>query len=448
MKAVDLCLHPEWIIPIEPFNAVFKSHSLVVHQQKILDILPTNECKQRYLADKNINLPDHVLMPGLINSHTHVPMNLFRGLADDLPLHTWLNDYIWPAEQKFVNEQFTQLGSQLAIAELLQGGVTCFNDMYFFPDIIAKSAVQAGIRAATSIHIMDTPCPWGSSLEEYWQKGEQFYAEYHDNSLITPTIATHAPYTVSNATLKETLIKQQHYQCKLNIHLHETQYEIEQSLKEYKKRPLRRLADLNALSPDLIAIHMVHINDEDLAIAKDTGIQVVTCPESNLKLASGICPVHLLLNKKINVAIGTDSSASNNDLDMFSEMRLTALLSKAIANNPTTCPAYTALTMATLNGAKALGIEKSTGSLLPGKMADMIAVDVSGINSLPLYSAPSQMTYATNRSQVTHVWIQGEHVVQDKQIQTLNTADLITQAQDFQTRIQDYLNANATEPKK
>lgn len=436
MRAVDLCLHPQWIIPIEPSNTIHHHYSLVIQNEKILDILSTAECKAQYLPKKTINLPNHVLMPGLINSHTHLPMNLFRGLADDLPLQEWLTQYIWPAEKQFVDEDFITTGSKLAIAECLKGGVTCFNDMYFFPELIAKTAVEAGIRAGASIHIMDTPCPWGNNLDDYWQKGDNFYKKYHGHPLITPTIATHAPYTVSNATLRETLQKQQHYQCKLNIHLHETRSEIEQSLIDYKQRPLRRLETLNVLSPDLIAVHMVHLNQEDLSIIKNTGIHIVTCPESNLKLASGICPVDKLLNQAINVAIGTDSAASNNDLDMFAETRLTALLAKALAQQPTACPAYTALTMATLNGAKALGIEQHTGSIKIGKMADLIAVDFSDINSLPLYSAPSQIVYATERAQVTDVWVHGKQLVKNKELLTLDVQQIKLEVLDYQRRIE------------
>jgi len=374
-------------------------------------------------------------MPGLINNHTHTAMSLLRGLADDLPLMSWLNDHIWPAEKRWVSDAFVEAGSELAIAEMIRGGTTCFNDMYFFPDATARIVDQSGIRASLGMIIIDFPSAWAANVEEYIHKGQQLHDHYRHHSRITTTYAPHAPYTVSDSTLEAVIMNAEELDTPIHMHIHETAGEISQSIEQYGVRPLERLKHLGLLSPRLMAVHMTQINDQELSWCADSGVHIIHCPESNLKLASGFCPISKLEQHGINVTIGTDGAASNNDLDMFAEIRQAALLAKAVAQDASTIPAQTALEMATINAAKALGIEEITGSLETGKAADMIAVDFGDIESQPCYDVVSQLVYATGRDKVTDVWVDGKQLLKDRQLTTLNQANIIQNTKDWAYKI-------------
>lgn len=411
MENIDALISARWILPIAPKNQILEAYALAIRREYIVNLLPLDEAKEKYYAEQYINLKDHVLMPGLINAHTHTPMNLFRGLADDLQLFDWLQKHIWPAEKALINTESVQAGVRLAIAEMLRGGITCFNDSYFFHDTIAEMANKAGIRACIGVLVMSVPTKWAKDEKAYLARAKETLLQKEHRPLITWTLAPHAPYTVSNTALKE--IKKLSDQCDLPIHMHihETKEEIERELKKYGKRPLTRLHELGLLSHKLIAAHMTQLTSEEIELVHHRQVNVVHCPESNLKLASGIAPVVKLLKAGINVAIGTDSAASNNDLDLFSEMRTAAFIAKVSDADPTYLPAKEIIKMATLNGAKALGLSDKIGSLEAGKFADVIALDLSSFLTQPVFNPISHLVYAINRLQVSDVWVAGEQLL-------------------------------------
>jgi 5-methylthioadenosine/S-adenosylhomocysteine deaminase len=435
LEQADQLIHAQWIIPVVPENLVYSDHTLVVNRGRISAILPTDQVASRYQSAQEITLRGHALIPGLINAHTHAAMALLRGLADDMPLMTWLNEHIWPAEAKWVSEEFIHDGTQLAVAEMLLGGTTCFNDMYFFPDITGRVASSAGIRAVLGLIAIDFPSAWAGDGDDYLHKGLQVHDQFRTNPIIHTAFAPHAPYSVADPILERIRTLADELEIPIHMHLHETHDEIVQGLQQHDKRPMERLNDLGLLSPSLAAVHMTHLEKPEIELFAAAGGHVVHCPESNMKLASGFCPVAELIEAGINVALGTDGAASNNDLDMFSEMRSAALLAKGVANNASALPAAKALSMATINGARALGLQQETGSLEPGKSADVVAVDLNRINTQPIYHPISQLVYAAGREQVNHVWVAGRHLVSEGSLTTLDLQPLATRSRDWQQRI-------------
>ncbi|MEJ2608788.1 MAG: TRZ/ATZ family hydrolase [Candidatus Thiodiazotropha sp.] len=434
-QQVDQMIHAEWIVPVVPENQLLTNHTLLVRGGKIVAILPRQQAELEYQATQRFDLPGQVLMPGLINAHTHAAMSLLRGLADDLPLMTWLNEHIWPAEAKWINEAFIHDGSQLAIAEMLLGGTTCFNDMYFFPNITGPAADKAGIRAVLGLIAIDFPSAWASDGDEYLRKGLQLHDHFKTNTLIHTAFAPHAPYSVSDSVLSRIRVLADELEIPVHIHLHETHDEIIQGQQQHGNRPIQRLQSLGLLSPSLAAVHMTHLEKDEIELFASSGAHVVHCPESNQKLASGFCPIVELINAGINVAIGTDGAASNNDLDMFSEMRSAALLAKGTARDASALPAAKALSMATINGAKALGLQEYTGSLEIGKSADIISVDLRRVQTQPVYHPISQLVYAAGREQVSHVWVAGRQLVSNGALTTLDEETLIQRASYWRDRI-------------
>jgi 5-methylthioadenosine/S-adenosylhomocysteine deaminase len=433
---VDTLLHARWIIPVEPATIVHEYHSLAVHDGRILDILPTNQCETKYQADTVHNLDQHALIPGLINAHTHLPMTLFRGIADDLHLMEWLQEHIWPLEQKWMSETFVRDGSDLGIAEMIRSGTTCFNDMYFFPEITAQRAMYHGIRASIGLILIDFPTVWAENPEQYIEKGLALHEQLRHEPLISMPFAPHAPYTVSDGPLKKIRTLADELDSPIHMHVHEIQHEVEQAVKQTGKRPLHRLKELGLLSPAFIGVHLTQLKDAEITDYADSGAHIVHCPESNLKLASGFCPVAKCLDAGINVALGTDGAASNNDLDMFGEMRTAALLGKGVANDASAISAETALRMATLNGAKALGLEQETGSLTIGKSADVVAINLDSLETQPLYHPVAQIVYSASRHQVTDVWVAGKQLLREKTLTTINTHDLREKVKSWQTKLQ------------
>lgn len=433
--AVDTLLYPRWIIPVEPSNTVLKNHALALDKGRIVALLPCEEAEAKFTSQSAIQLPTHAVIPGLVNAHTHSPMTLFRGLADDLSLMTWLQDHIWPAERQWMSEEFIRAGTELALVEMIRCGTTCFNEHFFFPETIAEVTDQSGIRALIGGTIIKFPTPYAADETDHLEKALAFIPKGH-HGLVKTSMAPHAPYTVSDTMFTRIKNIADQEQLKIHLHLQETKDEVDQSLKEFNCRPLRRLHNLGLVSDHLICVHMTQVNEEDLAILQETGAHVVHCPESNLKLSSGFCPVKKLLDAGINVALGTDGAASNNDLDMFAEMRTAAILAKAVSNDPTAVNAMQALTMATLNGARALGLEKEIGSLLPGKAADLIAIDLSSPNTQPVYNPISQVVYAANSHQVTDVWVAGKRLLMDGKLTTLDQGAVLAKAEEWRERIQ------------
>ncbi len=429
-QQADLIIKARWIVPIVPRKQVLENHALVINNGAILALLPSEDAEATYTANEVRDLAHHVLLPGLINAHGHAAMSLFRGLADDLPLMEWLNDHIWPAEGRWVSPDFVKDGAVLAMAEMLRGGTTCFSDMYFFPEVVADAANIIGMRAQVCGPILDFPTPWGSGPDEYLQKSLDLAERYKDNSLISVALGPHAPYTVSDAPLKALKNLAIEYKMPVQIHLHETQFEVNEAIEKTGQRPIARLAELGLISQNIAlqCVHMTALNDEDIAQLKDSAASIVHCPESNLKLASGFCPVQDLLNAGMTVALGTDGAASNNDLDMFGEMRTAALIAKPVANNAAAVDAFTALEMATINGAKSLGLEEITGSLETGKAADCIAVDLDALHSQPCYDVVSNIVYSAASNQVSDVWVAGRAQLHDGDLQHFDTRKLIEMA--------------------
>ncbi len=435
MQAIDTLIHAEWVLPVEPAETVLENHAVAIHDGLIVELLPSSQAKGRYQATHTFNLSHHAITPGLINAHTHTAMSLLRGVADDLPLMTWLQEHIWPAEQKWVSEHFVRDGSELAIAEMLRSGTTCFNDMYFFPEVTAHAAAQCGIRAVIGLIIIDFPTAWGTGPDEYLEKGITLHDQYRNSPHIHTAFAPHAPYTVSDQPLKRIQVLAEELGLPIHMHIHESLHEIEEAVAQSGMRPLQRLDELGLLGPQLAAAHMTQLTDREIELLAERSVSVVHCPESNLKLASGFCPVDKLIKAGVNVALGTDSAASNNDLDMLGEMRTAALLSKGVSMDPTSLSAHQVLKMATLSGAEALGLDKITGSLLPGKAADLIAIDLSALETHPVYNVASQIIYAANRNQVREVWVNGEHLLRGGELVTLDQEKLKQQATEWQGKI-------------
>jgi 5-methylthioadenosine/S-adenosylhomocysteine deaminase len=358
-----------------------------------------------------------------------------RGVADDRPLMEWLTDHIWPLEQKWVGEAFVRDGSDLAMAEMIRGGITCFNDMYFFPEVTARQAARCGIRAVVGMILVDFPSAWASGPDEYLSKGLDLHDEFRGDPLVSVAFAPHAPYSVSNEPLTRVRTLAAELDLPVHMHLHETADEIDQGRKQYGMRPIKRLQQLDLLGPGFIAVHMTQLTDEEIDLIAACGASVVHCPESNLKLASGFCPVAKLAKAGVNVAIGTDGAASNNDLDVMGEMRMAALLAKAVAGDAAAIPARTALRMATLNGAKALGLEAEIGSLEVGKSADIAAVRLDGIETQPLFHPTSDLVYAASRHQVTDAWVAGRRLLRDRQLTTLNADDIRAKAAGWREKL-------------
>ncbi len=432
---VDTLLHARWIIPVEPESVTYDYHSLVIDKGLIIDLLPTEQAKQKYQATHAESLLDHALLPGLVNCHTHAAMSLMRGIADDLPLMEWLQQHIWPLEKQWMNAEFVKDGSDLAIAEMILGGTTCFNDMYFFPEVTAQQAIQAGIRIKVGLVVIDFPTAWAQTGAEYIEKCLALHEKLRLSELCTTAFAPHAPYSVSDAAFKEIKKWSEQLELPIHIHLNETLHEVESAVAHNGITPLQRLQDMGLVNSSLIAVHMTQLSDAEIEQLASAGAHIVHCPESNLKLASGFSPVAKCIAAGINVALGTDGAASNNDLDMFGEMRTAALLGKAVSGDATSVSATVALQMATINGAKALGLDEVCGSLRIGKAADIIAIDLSYLETQPLYCPVSQIVYAASRQQVSDVWVAGQRLLKQRQLMTIDKTALLVRVAKWQERL-------------
>jgi 5-methylthioadenosine/S-adenosylhomocysteine deaminase len=431
----ELLIHADWILPVDTANSTLERHSLCIDHGRIAALMPRAEAEQQVQAAQVLELPGHALIPGLINAHTHAAMTLLRGLADDLPLMTWLHEHIWPAEGRWVDTEFVADGTRLAVLEMLRGGVTCFNDMYFYPEVTARVTAEAGMRVLAGMIVVDFPTQYAQDPDEYFRRGLELHEQYRDHPLVRTGFAPHSTYAVSEGPLARIRTLADELDVQVHAHVHETRDEVVQSLRTKSERPLAQLDRLGLLGPNLIAVHMTQLEDEELARVAETGTHVVHCPESNLKLASGFCRVADLLDAGVNVALGTDGAASNNDLNLLAEMRTAALLAKGVAGSASAVPAEAALRMATLNGAKALGIDDETGSLEVGKAADVVAVDLGNPHTQPLYHACSQMVYAASSHQVSNVWIAGKQVIRDGAPLTLSPPEILASAQSWRARI-------------
>jgi 5-methylthioadenosine/S-adenosylhomocysteine deaminase len=441
MPAPDLVVAARWVLPIAPENAALPDHAVAVSGGDIVAVIPADVARERYPAAQWVDLPRHALLPGLVNAHTHAAMTLLRGLADDLPLEPWLHEHIWPAEQRWLAPDFVRTGASLAAAEMIRGGTTCFADMYFFPDVTATVAAEAGLRAVIGMVVVEFPTAWADDPADYLRKGLAVRDAYRGHPRVAFAFTPHAPYSASDATLGHVRVLADELDLPILMHVHETRAEVARSVTEHARRPLRRLDDLGLLGPAFTAIHLTQLEPHEIDLLARRNASVIHCPESNLKLASGFCPVATLLQAGITVGLGTDGAASNNDLDMFGELRTMALLAKAVAGDAAAVPAATALRMATLDGARALGLADRIGSLEPGKAADLVAVDLHHPATQPVHHPISQLVYAAGRDQVTDVWIHGARVLADRRLATIDEEALLARAQEWRERLSGQPNA-------
>jgi 5-methylthioadenosine/S-adenosylhomocysteine deaminase len=434
--AVDLLIHPHWLVPVVPDKAVLDRHSVAVHDGQIVGVLPQDEARAHYQAADEYELPAHALIPGLVNLHAHAAMSLMRGLSDDLPLERWLREVIWPAESRHVSPAFVRDGTLLAAYEMLRGGITTCNDMYFFPDEAAQVFAETGMRAVVGLVVLGLPGAWASDADDYLRKGLAVRDKWRGHPLVSFALAPHSPYAVADSGLERVACLAAELDLPIHMHVHETANEIRESLAAFGVRPLARLERLGLLGPNLTAVHSVHLLDTELALLARHGCSVAHCPVSNMKLASGIAPVPAMLAHGINVGLGSDGAASNNRLDLFQEMRQAALLAKLGSLDASVLPAHTALHMATLGGARALGMEDSIGSIEPGKRADLCAVAFDSPLMSPCFDPIFHLVYVSDRQQVSHVWIDGKIRVRDgKTLLQIGYNELLALASLWQTRL-------------
>jgi 5-methylthioadenosine/S-adenosylhomocysteine deaminase len=430
----DLLLLPQWVVPVESEGAL-TDHAVVVRDGTILDVLPAAAALTRYTAAQTVALPGQAVIPGLVNLHGHAAMSLLRGFADDMPLMAWLHEHIWPAEKRYLSGAFVRDGTLLAAAEMLAGGVTTCNDMYFFPQAAGEAFLQAGMRATLGLFVAEFPSAYAADADDYLAKGLALRDELKDEPLLSFAFAPHAPTTLTDATFGRINTLAEQLGLPIHTHVHESTDEIRDSLKQHGVRPLERLARLGLLGPNFIGVHAVHVNEAEIESLASNGCHMAHCPSSELKLASGFAPVVDLLRAGVNVGFGTDGAASNNRLDLFAEMRLAALLAKGASGDAAALPAAAALKAATLGAARALNLDGQIGSIVPGKRADLVAVDLHAPACQPVFDPVSHLVYVAGREHVTHVWVDGKLKLNDRRLVDLEPDDLAARAAYWRTKL-------------
>jgi 5-methylthioadenosine/S-adenosylhomocysteine deaminase len=435
MTSIDSLIVARHVVPVEP-RGVLLEHAVAIDRGRIVGVVPAKEARARFTPKRTVELSRHVLIPGLVNLHCHAAMTLFRGLADDTPLMTWLEKHIWPAEARHVNEEFVHDGSVLAMAEMLRGGVTCVNDMYFHPDATARAALRIGMRAMLGIIAIEFPSAYATDAASYLKKGFAARETFRGEPLLSFCLAPHAPYTVADGTLKRIVVLADELDLQIHCHVNETRGEIEQALAQHGNRPVQRLWNLGVVGPRLIAVHSVHLDGHEIDLFARHGVSVAHCPSSNMKLASGIAPVAAMRAHGINVGLGTDGAASNNRLDLLTEMRTAALLAKVASGDAAVLNAGEALAMATIEPARALALDKDIGSIAVGKLADLAAIELASVETLPVFDPVSHIAYSAGREHVSHVWVAGEPRVADGRLVDFDERDLHDRAIWWQARIQ------------
>src|SRR5687768_3442631 len=434
-ESCDVLIEAGHVVPVVPHGTVLENHAVAIRDGVIVAVLPIHEARARFDAAETVSRPDAALIPGLVNAHTHNPMTLLRGVADDLPLMQWLQGHIWPIEGAVIGPEFVADGVTLAIAEMLRGGTTCCNENYFFPDVQAATFKRHGFRARVGLPVIDFPTAWAKSDDEYFDRAGEVHDQWRDDPLVATAFAPHAPYTVSDENFSRIRMLADQLDLPVHLHLHETAQEVEQSQQKHGQRPIARMDRLGLINDRLIAVHMTQLTEAEIHLCAERGVSVVHCPESNLKLASGFCPACALLKAGVNLAIGTDGVASNNDLDMFGETRTAAILAKAVADDAAGFDAFSALRAATLGGAKAMGFDHLVGSIEPGKQADLVCVDLSALETQPLHHVVSQLIYATGRQQVSDVWIAGKQKLSRRELIGMDVPAILANARQWQQRI-------------
>lgn len=431
----DLLIEAGWVVPVVPHGVVWADHAVAVDRGCIVAVLPSAEARTRFAPRQRVQRPQAILMPGLVNAHVHNPMTLMRGVADDLSLMPWLTEHIWPIEAAVLGPEYCAAGVELAVAEMLRGGTTCASEDYFFPDVCAATYRRLGFRALVGLPVIDFPTPWARSQDEYFDKALEVHDLWRSNDLVRTSFAPHAPYTVNDSSFERIRMLADQLDVPVHIHVHETAQETSDAMAKHGMRQIARLDRLGLVNNQLIAVHMTQLTGSEIALCAERGVSVVHCPESNLKLASGFCEVERLRRAGVTLALGTDGAASNNDLDMFGEMRTAALLAKAVAKDATAMNAADTLHMATLGGAKAMGFAERIGSIEIGKEADLVCVDMDQIETLPMFEPIAQLVYACGRHQVSDVWIRGEPRLQERVLCQVDMDALRASARHWQERI-------------
>jgi len=434
-QSCDLLIEAGFVVPVEPHGVVLENHAVAVREGVIVAILPIAEARSRFEAAETVSRPEAALIPGLINAHAHNPMTLLRGVADDMPLKVWLQEHIWPIEAAVMGPDFVADGVTLAIAEMLRGGTTSCNENYFFPDVQAATYKRHGFRARVGLPVIDFPTAWAKSDDEYFDRAGEVHDQWRGDALIATAFAPHAPYTVSDENFERIRMLADQLDLPVHLHLHETAQEVAQSQQKHGQRPFARMDRLGLVNDRLIAVHMTQLTEAEIHLCAERGVSVVHCPESNLKLASGFCPACALQSAGVNLAIGTDGAASNNDLDMFGETRTAAILAKAVADDAAGFDAFSALRAATLGGARAMGFDHLVGTIEPGKQADLVCVDLSALETQPLHHVVSQLIYAAGRHQVSDVWIAGKPKLRARGLVDMDVARIIANVKQWRGRI-------------
>lgn len=436
MQRCDTLIQSRWCVPVEPTATVLHDHAVIIADGRIIDLLPNEAARENYLPSAVIDRPEHLLIPGLINAHTHAAMTLFRGIADDLPLDTWLSAGIWPHEKRWASAEMIRDGTRHAIAEMLSAGITCFSDQYFFPEVVAETAMEQHIRAVIGTPVIDFATAWAANAIECLDKGvELVHDRYADDSLISTAFAPHSTYVVSDEAFHSLRVVADQLDARIQIHLHESVQEVEQSIQMTGKRPIQRLDELGLLNSSLLAVHAVHVTDEEIRHMAEAGVSVVHCPRSNLKLGNGIARTEDLRAAGIAVALGTDGAASNNVLDILGEMRTATLLAKTLNSDASALPAADVLRMATIDAARALGLADSIGSIQRGKWADLTCINMRTLNSQPVYDVLSQLVYTVQSDQVSDVWVAGRHLVDNGALTKIRENDVLVRSAEWQQRI-------------
>jgi 5-methylthioadenosine/S-adenosylhomocysteine deaminase len=435
-EQADLIVTAQYVVTMDAQQHLIRNGAVAIRGERIAAVGPRADIDRRFEAAQRMDKGDAIVMPGLINTHAHAAMSLFRGIADDMNLQDWLTKFIFPAEKKNVTPEFVRWGTRLACLEMLQGGITTYTDMYYFEDTVAAATREAGMRGVLGETVIGFPVSDAPNPAAALKLAEGFIRHYHNDPLIVPAIAPHAPYTNSDDTLKACRTLALRYNAPVLIHLSETRKENEDSLREHHMTPAQRLDSLGFFRGRTLVAHAVWVNDGDIAILKRTNTGVAHCPSSNMKLASGAAPVVKMLDRGVNVGLGTDGPAgSNNDFDLFEEMDLAAKLQKLTTMDPRALPARTAVAMATITGAKALGLEKEIGSLEPGKRADLIALRLDHAHAVPMYDVYSQLVYALKSSDVTDVVVNGRVVVKDSKCLTIDASTTLAKAREYGIKI-------------
>ena len=415
----------------------FENGFIIIDQGEIIELGKDTAILNQYYSDKTIDAGGKLILPGLINTHTHVPMTLFRGMADDLPLDEWLQNHIWPAEAKYINQETVYTGTNLAVAEMIRGGITTFNDMYFFEEEVALAASRAGIRAFVGEGLIDFPSPNSKTPEEAIQYTEMLIKKWAQHPLITITIAPHSPYASSEELLKKAKELADRHQKLLHIHLSETEKEVNDMVKARRMSPVAYLKQIGVLDSNVIAAHCVHLSSKDIDLLLETKTSVAHNPQSNMKLASGIAPVPQMLAKGVTVGLGTDGAASNNDLSLWEEMNSAALLHKVAGKGPTLMNSREVLAMATIGGARVLGVGDKIGSLEKGKKADLIIINLNQPHLSPVFNYYSHAVYSIDAGDVNDVIIEGKEVLRNRKLITIDEAEMLEDVKRIAAQIQE-----------